>query len=119
MEQLAPGPAHYLVSEANGTRSREVVTLASSNGLQAGAVLAKITASGEYTLLDPAATDGSQVAAAVLYAAVEASAAAKAVVITARDAEVAAHALAWPDGITSPQIIAAQAQLGQVGIVVR
>lgn len=119
VQELGPGTACYLVSEASGTRSREVVTIAQGQNLLPGAVLGKVTTSGEYTAVSPANDNGSQTAIAVLFAAVDSTAAAHAAVITARDAEVAAHALAWPAGTTEPQKTAALAQLAAVGIVAR
>lgn len=109
----------HIISEAGGTRSRDVVTLITGQNLAPGAVLGKITASGKHTILDPAASDGSQTAAAVLFAAVNATAADKAAVVTARDSEVAGNALTWPAGITGPQKIAAIASLQALGIVIR
>lgn len=126
VQELGPGTACYLVSEANGTRSREVVTIAQGQSLLPGAVLGKVTTTGKYVAVDPAngsgeggTPDGSQTAVAVLFAAVDTTAAEKPGVITARDAEVAAHALAWPAGTTEPQKTAALAQLAAVGIVAR
>lgn len=126
VQELGPGTACYLVSEANGTRSREVVTIAQGQNLLPGAVLGKVAATGKYVAVDPAngsgeggTPDGSQTAVAVLFAAVDTTAAEKPGVITARDAEVAAHALAWPAGTTEPQKTAALAQLAAVGIVAR
>ena len=119
VQEMGPGTACYLVSEANGTRSREVVTIAQGHNLLPGAVLGKVTTSGEYTTLSPTNDNGSQNAIAVLFAAVDSTAAAHAAVITARDAEVAAHALVWPEDMTEPQKNAALAQLAAVGIVAR
>lgn len=126
VQELGPGTACYLVSEANGTRSREVVTIAQGQNLLPGAVLGKVTATGKYVAVDPVngsgeggTPDGSQTAVAVLFAAVDTTAAEKPGVITARDTEVAAHALAWPAGTTEPQKTAALAQLAAVGIVAR
>lgn len=126
VQELGPGTACYLVSEANGTRSREVVTIAQGQNLLPGAVLGKVTVTGKYVAVDPAngsgeggTSDGSQTAVAVLFATVDTTAAEKPGVITARDAEVATHALAWPAGTTEPQKTAALAQLAAVGIVAR
>jgi hypothetical protein len=215
MTTIAEGrhAAEFLISEAQGTRSREVVTLATGNDLEAGAVLGRIpagtagvpvktgtgngtmtmdvttpvlfngktgtytatcvaaasnsgtfrvedpdglvlgdvvvgatfadgikfviadgatdfivgdkftvavvVAQGEYTELDPTATDGSQIASAVLFAAVDATAADRAAVVIKRDAEVAAHALGWNEAVTTDQKTAAIAQLNTLGIVVR
>lgn len=109
----------HIISEANGTRSREVVTLISGQNLQPGTVLGKITASGKYTLLAPAAEDGSEVAAAVLFAAVDATAADKAAVVNARDTEVQGACLTWPSGISAGEKTAATVELKALGIVIR
>lgn len=118
--------AEYIASEANGTRSREVVTLSSGNNLVAGTVLAKITTggnAGEFTVLNPGSladpADGTKVAAAILFDSVNATAADKPAVITARDTEVKAVALTWPAGISGPEKTAALAQLAALGIVAR
>jgi hypothetical protein len=57
----------FIVAEGNGTISRETVTVLSGEVLEAGAVLGKVTASGEVKALDPAAVDGSEAAAAILH----------------------------------------------------
>ncbi|MEJ2803844.1 head decoration protein [Comamonadaceae bacterium PP-2] len=109
----------YIVSEANGTRSRQVVTLLLGNDLEPGAVLGKVTASGKYAAVDPAAEDGRETAAAILYDAVDASTADQVAVVTARDSEVAADALSWKAGSSPAEIAAGVAALAAVGIIVR
>lgn len=116
--------AEHIVSEANGTRSREVITLCAGNQLPAGAVLAKLTTGsnqGKYTALDPSNTDadGTNVAAAVLFAGVDATTADRPAVITARDSEVKAVALGWRTGVTTEQKATALVELAALGIVVR
>lgn len=73
---------------------------------------------GKYVELAPSASDGSQVAAAVLWAAKNVSGD-EVVTIIARDAELAASHLVWPSGITDNQKAAALAQLKQVGLIAR
>ena len=108
-----------LLSEANGALSRDVVTISVGQNLQTGAVLGKVTASGEYVALNPAATDGSETAAAILlYATDASSAAAKATAIT-RLAEVAADLMVWPTGITQAQKDTAIGQLAGNYIIAR
>lgn len=126
MDQQQPGTACYLVSEANGTRSRDVVTLAEGVVRNPGTVLGKVAATGKYVPVDPAngtgegeTPDGSHIAVAVLFAAVDATVGDKPAVITARDAEVEAAALIWPAAITPTQKTAALGQLAAVGIVAR
>jgi hypothetical protein len=79
----------FIVSEANGTRSRaNIVVAAAAAALPAGQVLGKITASGKYIAYVDAASDGSGVAAGILYAPVPDSAADQKAVAIVRDAEV-------------------------------
>jgi head decoration protein D len=49
----------FVVSDGNGRISRETITILSGQNLTAAAVLGKITASGKYKALDPAASDGT------------------------------------------------------------
>ena len=109
----------FMVSEGNGHISRETVTLASGQNLKAGAVLGKVTASGEYAEYDPTATDGSESAVAVLYDNTDASSAAQSCVAIARDAEVAGAALQWFTGASAGQIATGEAELAGAGIIVR
>ena len=74
---------------------------------------------GEWQVLAPAATDGSEVAAGVLYADVDATAAATAGVVIARDAEVNGKLIGWPGGITAAEKDLAITQLNERGIIFR
>lgn len=103
----------FILSEASGTRSRESVTIAAAAAaLTVGTVVGKITASGKYVAYDNGASDGSEVAAGVLYAAVADSAADQSGVIIARDAEVNASRLTGSD---TPGL----ADLKALGIIAR
>lgn len=110
-------PGAYLVSEANGQRSRKMVELASGS-LQAGTVLA-LDGGGKYVMLDPSASGTKKTAVAVLYSATDATASAQKCVVHAGDCEVDSEALIWPAGITSQQITDASAALADAGIIVR
>ena len=61
--------SEYLVSEAAGARSRDVVTVTVTGAvaLPSGTVLGKITSTGKFIKQVDAAVDGSQAAAAILY----------------------------------------------------
>jgi Bacteriophage lambda head decoration protein D len=61
-------PFEFLLSEADGMRARDqvTVTVAGAVALPSGTVLGKITATGKYIKYLDGASDGSQVAAAVL-----------------------------------------------------
>ena len=112
--------AGFIVSEASGRRSREQVTLAAHAAvLEAGTVIGKLTAGGQYKILAPAAADGSEVAGGVLFARRDIAAAAQRAVRMARDCEVNGNLLVWPVGITGPQKVAAETQLATLGIIVR
>lgn len=120
-EQSRATTAHYIVSEAaNIYRSREQVIIASGSGvLKAGAVLGKVTASGKYAPVNPAASNGTQTAAAVLFEGCDATAEDVRRTITARDTEVHADVLIWPAGTTDPQKTTAMGQLASSGIIGR
>lgn len=86
----------FLLAEAEGTISREVVTIASGSGvITAGMVLGKITASGKYKPYDDDNADGSETAAAIAYDAVDATSADKQLAVIFRHAEVKLSALQW------------------------
>lgn len=107
----------YLVSEANGHRSRETITLTMGQNLSAGTVLGVV--GGKHVQLDPQAVTGAEVAVAVLYDNVDATAADTPAVITARDAEVNGGELVWPAGITELEKATAVGQLADANIIVR
>lgn len=107
----------HIISEANGARSREQGILARGN-LPAGAVLA-LNAAGNYVALDPAATNGTEVARAVLYAATDASEGPAPCVVHVRACEVHGEALTWPDGANKAQITAATNDLIGLGVILR
>ena len=100
----------FIAHEANGTISRETVTLISGQDLEAGSVLGKITASGKYTILAPAAGDGSEVADSILWDTVDASLGDKTVVVIFRHAEVTQEALNY-GAADAGEIVTARAEL--------
>lgn len=106
----------FLLSEANGDRSREVVTIAAGHDLVAGTVLGKVTAGGEYAPYDDTETDGTETAVAILWDAVNTSAtglnAAADRLVIARDATVDMQRLTGYDAAAEPNLEA-------VGIIVR
>lgn len=120
LEQNLKTTAHYLVSEANGYRSRDLVTVASGSGiLLAGAVLGKITASGKYAPYAPAASDGSETAAAILYEGCDATDADVERMATRRDSEVVSELLVYSDGMSDANKLAALVDLETRGIIGR
>ena len=121
MPELQEGryAGEFVVSEGNGSISRETITVLSGETLEAGAVLGKVTASAKYKALDPAAADGSEAAAGILYDRVDASAADAEGVAIVRLAEVNAAELVWPDGTTGPEQTTALGELAALTIIAR
>lgn len=109
----------FLVSEGNGAISRERIVVSSGQNLTAGAVVGKITATGEYAKYDNGASDGTEVAAGVLLAAVDATAADKPGVIIARLAEVAKTGLVFDAGQDAAAQAAALVDLKALTIIAR
>ena len=111
----------FLVWEVLRDYTRETVTIASGAGkLEPGTVLGKITTGGKFTKLTPAATNGSQNAAGILWAGVDASAEdSPGVVVLRGPALVNRHEIIWPEGATEAQITAATTALGALGIILR
>jgi hypothetical protein len=113
--------AAYILTEANGMRSRDAAKIASGAGkVEPGTILGKVTASGKYVPHAPAANDGSQTAVAILYAAVDATDADALCVITARDSEVKGPELVYAAATdTQGEKDAVHASLAANGIIVR
>ena len=102
-----------------GSYSRDELTIVSGQNLKANAVLGKITASGKYKEYDNGASDGSEVAAAVLLADTDASAADKQAACLTRVAEVHAGELVWKSGASQGDKDAGAADLATKLIIVR
>lgn len=80
----------YLLSEAEGTLSREQVTVTQSGAaILSGTVMGKITATSKYIPYLNGAVDGSEVAAGILYTALPAATGDVKAVLHVRLAEVA------------------------------
>jgi hypothetical protein len=73
----------------------------------------------KWTVLNPTGTNGSQVAAGILYRDTDATSADTAAVFITRAATVDSSKLVWPGGATTAQKNTAIAQLAAAGIVVR
>lgn len=116
--------AEFVLSEAEGTRSRENVTLhggfTGATTLKAGTVLGKITSGGKYAASAASGSDGSQTAIAVLLYPADISAGDVAAAVIARDAEVNGDCLEYEATVDQDSEKAAKAtQLAAVGIIVR
>jgi hypothetical protein len=106
--------------EAPNLYSRDVATVAAGQNLVLGTVVGRETATAKFKALDPAATDGTEVAAGVLAADVDATLIDRDdALLIARHAIVARSALVWPAGITPTEQAAAITQLETRGVLVR
>ncbi|PJY97713.1 head decoration protein [Pseudomonas donghuensis] len=73
MSNIHHEPVHageFLLSEGQGNISREAISIAAGPALVAGQVLGLVTATGEFAPYNPAAEDGSENAACILFASV-------------------------------------------------
>lgn len=94
--------AEFLISEANGYRSRDevTVTVPANTTYAPGTVLSKLSATGKYVIYDDNGSDGSESAAGILYeeAANDTDSAVDLTrTVINRDAEVRKDDLAWDD----------------------
>jgi hypothetical protein len=110
--------AEFLLSNEE-TLSLDKGVLISGQNLNVGTVLGKITVSGKYTLHNNAASDGSEVAAAILYNTTDASAGDTACTVLTRLAEVAEAKLIFKSGISVANKAAAIAALATQHIITR
>lgn len=114
-EVVAPGE----IDAGTNTLHVDAVTVLSGQVLAAGTVVGKITTGGKYKILVPGASDGSEVAAGVLWGAVDATGADKPGLVVRRMRELKNALIVWPVGITGPQQVTATAQLEARGILLR
>ncbi len=110
--------AEFLLSSEESA-SLDKVTLINGQNLIAGTVLGKITASGKYTLHNNAASDGSEVAVAILFDNTDASSGDMPCVVVSRLAKVIDSKLIFKAGISAPNRAAAVTALAINHILVR
>ncbi|MCG2662867.1 head decoration protein [Brevundimonas sp.] len=115
----SPGAGHFILSEANGYRSRQRMTVGLAQTLLAGQVLGKLTTGGDYVKLAPAASDGSQTVAGIAFDDYVTTTEKVDGVSFERDGEVTLDKLVWPAGITDVQKTAAVAALAAKGVLAR
>ena len=111
-------PGEFIAAEGNGDLSRDLITLAQGQKLNAGAVLGKITATGKFVAVAPTAADGSQTAAGLLYASTDATLADTVAVGIVRAATVNGQELDYGT-LAVPQMAQANLDLSACGVVVR
>lgn len=118
-------PGEVILSEANFSRSRGVVTIPSGTGIvAAGTVLGEVTASpGEFVPSPNAETvdiEGAETATCVNIYEVDATDADVQVAVIERDAELVGPCLVYDSSVDDNTKIAAKAtQLAAVGLIVR
>lgn len=120
-------PGEFIMSEANGSRSRARAVIASGSGIIApGSVLGRFTSganAGKYSLAPATAADpdvGNQTAVAVALYGCDATSGDVEIAIVARDAEVNGNILTYAASVDGAAKKAAKAtQLAAVGIIVR
>lgn len=113
------GPGHFCLGESDYERSRETVTVAAAApAMVAGQLLGKITASGKFTVFAPAASDGTEVFAGLLWDDLADSAADAKAVRVYRDQPVNGNALAGYSALTTPQKTALIAAAKAMGIII-
>jgi hypothetical protein len=113
------GDGAYLIGLFDNNRTNvQGVLAAKATEYKAGTVLGKITATGIFTPLNPAAADGSQNAAGILYGRRPAKpAATQRAAITVREATINSNLLYYEIAVTAPQKAAAEALMAAAGII--
>ncbi len=124
IETMLSRPMAFLLSEAEGMRSRTGLTIAAGSGkLEAGTVIGRISASGKFAASGNAVVagaEGAESGVAVLGYAVDATDADVDVAAIDRDAEVKTPELKFAASVDSAAKITAKlAQLDAVGIRAR
>lgn len=116
----ATRPSEVILSESNGTLSRETITVVSGAGaIAVGMVLGKITASGKYTPYDDGNSDGSETAVCVALESVDATSADKTCAVMIRLGEVKTDLLAWHASVDATAKTAAYTALAAAFLIAR
>lgn len=118
---MGPRNLDFVLSEANGNRSYDTVTIRSGAGkLQPGTILGRVTADKKFTAspnAEVAGIEGAETAVAVLAYGVDATSADVEAVILARDAEVKKHFLIAHASVNDDTKLGAKhAQLRAAGV---
>ncbi|WP_419214824.1 head decoration protein [Wolbachia endosymbiont of Rhagoletis cingulata] len=103
--------------EVSNLYSRDRITVAKGQNLKLGTVVA-LDKDNMIKIINPTATDGTQIAIGAIVSDVNATENTKGVIIT-RGAILADHAVVWPANITEEQKAAAIKRLEARGIIIR
>lgn len=114
-------PAEFVMSEANRSRSRDTITIASGAGVvKAGTVLGRVIASGKFVPSPHTGADGSQTGVAINLYEVNATSGDVKVAAITRDAEVNSVTLSYAASVDDAAKRATKnGQLAAVGIITR
>lgn len=114
-----PHNAGFLISEANGFRSRDQVTVAQQPVvIRAGTVMA-VGEDGNWRTLDLTDTEGNTTSDGILLNDVDPTAGTVQATMIVRDAEVRDDDLIWPAGISAGNKATEIARLALLGIITR
>lgn len=117
-EELRPGA--YIISEANGTYSRETGTVLLGQVLVASQVIGIVTATGKIAKYDAGAADGTENVAGILYDNCDATEAdMNKRVFSARASEVNGKEITYQEGANAAAIAVTNTGLKALGIIVR
>jgi len=112
--------SEVILSEANGTLSREAVTIVSGEGVvPVGMVLGVVTASGKYAQYDDGNGDGSETAAAIALESVDATSADAECAVLIRLGEYKTDLLAWDAAVDATAKTAAYTALATAHLIGR
>jgi len=113
------GDGAYLIGNFDNNRiNAQIVLAAKATPYIPGTVLGKITATGIYTPLNPAANDGSQNFGAILYGRRPASASAtQRAAGTVREATINSNLLYYENAVTAQQKAVIEAAMSAAGII--
>jgi len=103
----------------NNKDSEQVVLAATAVPLPAGTQLGKITTSGLYVPVNPAANDGSQNWAGTLFARRGISTVTQRATAVVRRVGIVGTMLTYLNTVTAPQRAAIEAQMAAAGVIVR
>jgi hypothetical protein len=113
------GAGHFCVGQSDYERSRETITVAvAAPAMVAGQLLGIVTANGHFTVFNPAAADGTQNFAGILWDDVPDAAVTQKAVRVYRDQPVNGFALAGYAALTTPQKTALIAAAKAMGIII-